>query len=245
MASGDVKYLQSYDPAALPLMLDLYLDVERRSWKSQVQGTIGRDPRRVAFFRGMFEPDQPMQLGIGLLIRDGVPIAGCITSGYEKKLYGLQVVYDDQFARFSPGSVLFAMMMKDAIDRGWECLNLMSGFSYYKTHWLAETVECQTAQVFRVGSPLFYRAILGELRRTLRERLLPPAEQAEGNVLRRQVEAEAGDDQAPVEVDRRFLEPRLAMLSTLEVRAYTPADLDVAFGLTAKNQKGDPARKAS
>ncbi len=237
LSAGTVTYLSSRDPAALPALLDLYLHVEQRSWKAKVQGTIGRDPRRVEFFRGLAGADQPFRLEVGLLLLDGAPIAGSISGEFERRSYALQVAYDERLARLSPGSVLFAMMMKQAIDRHAECLNLMSGFSYYKTHWLAEEVDCQTAQVFRVGSPLFYRALLGELKRTLQARLLPPPPAENGNTLRHQVEEETGPLPPVPATDARFFEARLSSLRALGVETLTAADLDAAFGLNAKGSR--------
>ena len=41
--------------------------------------------------------------------------------------------------------------------------NLLWGFGYYKTRWLAEMSETQSLQIYRIGTPFFWRRVLGDL----------------------------------------------------------------------------------
>ncbi|MBI5547379.1 MAG: GNAT family N-acetyltransferase [Deltaproteobacteria bacterium] len=246
LAAGEVRYLYSEDPEATPLLLDLYLDVERHSWKARVGGTIHRDERRIAFFRGMLAATMPFRIGIGLLLLDGVPIAGSIVNAYERRLHATQVVFDDRFSRLTPGTLLFAMLMKETIDTKAEHLDLMSGFSYYKSRWLAETTDCQSLQIFRVGSALFYKAIAGDLRRKLEERLRGPIDLEAENVAKHESAVEAAGiagEGAPA--DRRIVETRLATLATKAVRAVTAAELDAFFDVGLAKHRPDARRLAS
>jgi hypothetical protein len=231
LAAGEASYLFTSDSQALPLMLELYLDVERRCWKAHCNGTIGRDPRRIDFYRGMLDAQMPMRMGIGLVVLDGVPIAGAIVNGYQRRLHAVQIAFDSAHSRLSPGSMLFTMMMKETIDGGWECLDLMSGFSYYKTNWRSQTTECQSVQVFHVGSLLFYKALLGELRRKIKARLVPRPDLAAGTEARRQLQDQGHD---PATIDRRFLDALLATVATKGVRRYTAAELVSCLGLGAR-----------
>ena len=104
VASGHVLYLSSDSPRALPALFDLYLKVEARSWKSQVDGTIARHPSRLAFFRTLLGSDQPMRLCISLLLLDGVPIAGLIDGVMGRSLFALQIAFDELQFKLSPGS---------------------------------------------------------------------------------------------------------------------------------------------
>src|SRR5262249_3637383 len=91
LAAGEVLYLSSDDPVALPILFDLYLNVESRSWKAQAEGTIGRHPERIAFYRALMLPEQPMRLRISLLVLDGVPIAGMIDGKFGAGQYAMQI----------------------------------------------------------------------------------------------------------------------------------------------------------
>ncbi|MGC4121419.1 MAG: GNAT family N-acetyltransferase [Myxococcales bacterium] len=242
LAAGDVRVLYSTDPGATPAMLDLYLDVERRSWKARVAGTIGRDARRVAFFRAMLEGRMPFRMGVGLVLLDGLPIGGCITNLAGETLYVPQVVFDDHFAKLTPGYLIFPLLMREVIERRCTSLNLMSGFAYYKVKWGAEVVDCQSVQLFHLGSLLFFKALAGELKRELALRLHGPAEVATGNVVKHETEdqgAEPDEDdegQQQPGTDRRFVDALLANLSAKEVRVTTASEIDSLFGLglTAK-----------
>jgi hypothetical protein len=107
----------------------------------------------------------------------------------------------------------------------------MSGFSYYKTNWRSQTTECQSVQVFHVGSLLFYKALLGELRRKIKARLVPRPDLAAGTEARRQLQDQGHD---PATIDRRFLDALLATVATKGVRRYTAAELVSCLGLGAR-----------
>jgi CelD/BcsL family acetyltransferase involved in cellulose biosynthesis len=163
LTSGEVLYLSSEHPAALPTLFELYLQVEARSWKAQAEGTIGRHPARVAFFRRLLEPDQPMRLCISLLLLDGVPIAGLVDGRFGQGLFALQIAFDESRAKLSPGATVLFMSLRRAIEDRLAFYNLLSGFAYYKSFWHAETVDTQTVQLIRRGSRHYWKALAGDL----------------------------------------------------------------------------------
>lgn len=166
-AAGEVELLASSDPAITPLLFELYCSMEPRSWKSQTNASIGRHPERIAYFRGLLDAQQPMRVSIQLLLLDGVPIAGLICGGFMNGLYALHIVYDDRLSQIGPGSAILLMGMRQAIDGSFGFFNLLSGFGYYKSRWLAEITETRALQIYRVGGTLFWRRVLGDWRRRL------------------------------------------------------------------------------
>lgn len=236
LAAGDVRFLYSKDPGATPSMLDLYLDVERRSWKARVAGTIGRDGRRVAFFKSLLDPRMPFRVGVGLVLLDGLPVAGCLTNELGATTHLPQVAFDDRFARLTPGNLVFPLVMREVIDARGAALNLMSGFASYKVKWGAQVAECRSVQVFHRGGLLFFKAIAGELRRTLELRLRAPAPETAGSAARHEHAAGGdaeGEDGQEVAVDRRFVDALVANLSGKQVRVTTAPEIDSLFGLGA------------
>jgi CelD/BcsL family acetyltransferase involved in cellulose biosynthesis len=182
-ALGRLEHLASSDPAATPLLLELYRTIEARSWKAGADATISRSPRRTEFFRQLLGSRSPLRVRIDLLLLNGLPVAGLFCGGFEKRLYAMHSVFDDAYAKVGPGGSALLFGMREAIEGGYLCFNLLSGFSYYKTRWHAEVAKTQSVQVFRVGKPRFFRAVLGELRRSL---LPPPEESADFNRARRE-----------------------------------------------------------
>jgi hypothetical protein len=167
LAAGDVQLLSSADPAVTPALLDLYLAIEAHSWKARANACIGRNPRRIEYFRGLLDARQPMKISIQVLLLDGMPIAGIVSGIYLHGLYALQMVYDDRFGHLAPGSAVLLMGLKQAIDARHATFNMLSGFGYYKSRWLAEVTETRIAQIYRVGGVLFWRRVLGDWKRRM------------------------------------------------------------------------------
>jgi len=165
LAAGDVQFVSSADTQALAPLFELYRGVEARSWKGQSTANIGRDARSLAYFQGLMGAAQPMRVGIQLLLLDGVPIAGLVTGAFGKGLHALHTVFDERAARLAPGSALLLMNMRMAIDGGFDHVNLMRGFAYYKERWLAQMSETRSLQVYRVGTPYHWRRVVGDLKR--------------------------------------------------------------------------------
>jgi len=162
LAAGEVEYLASSDPATTPALFELYHGIEPRSWKSRAGAAIGRYPQWVEYFKGLLDARQPMRVSIQLLLLDGVPVAGFISGAFMKRLYALHMVYDDRLSRLAPGSALLLMAMRQAIDGRYALFNLLSGFGYYKVRWQAQMTETRIAQIYRAGSLLFWRRVLGD-----------------------------------------------------------------------------------
>jgi hypothetical protein len=165
--AGNLQLLRSSDPAVTPLLLSLYLGIEAHSWKARARAGISRNACRIAYFKGLLSATQPMKIDIKVLLLDGVPVAGIICGTFMQRMYALQMVYDERYGRLAPGSALLLMAMRQAIDGRYACLNLLSGFGYYKSRWLADCTQTHIAQIYRVGSVLYFRRALGELKRRM------------------------------------------------------------------------------
>ena len=157
----------SSDPAITPYLFDLYRIVESRSWKSTADAAIGRDPKWVEYYEGLLGARQPMHLSIHVLLLDGVPIAGLINGSFQKGLYALHIAYDQGLSRLAPGAAVLLMGMRQAIDGRFAFFDLLWGFGYYKTRWLAEMTETRSVQIYRKGGIFFWRRMLGDLKRRM------------------------------------------------------------------------------
>jgi hypothetical protein len=178
LGAGNVELLTSSNPRANAALFDLYRRIEPRSWKAQAKVNIGRDSARVAYFRGLMQPGQPMQIGIQVLLLDRTPIAGLITGGFMRGLYALQTVYDRRLSQYGPGSTMLFLGMQQAIEGGHRFFNLLSGFRYYKVRWLADVTETRVTQIYRSGSLPYWHRRFGDWKR----RWLP-AQEMPGSLL--------------------------------------------------------------
>jgi len=164
---GRVELLSSDDPDALPALFELYCAIEARSWKNQAGLSIVTNQNRTAYFRGLMTLDQPMRVSIQVLLCDGVPIAGLMNGEFDGTLYALHIVYDDRFSQYAPGSMLLLMGVRQAIARACVGFNLLGGFGYYKTNWLAVSTPTFNGQIYRPGSLFHWRRLLGDFKRCL------------------------------------------------------------------------------
>ena len=165
LAAGEAQLLTSYDPQTLPPLFELYRSVEARSWKARTDAAFAGRDQWIPYYNGLMGGGQPMRVAIQVLVLDGVPIAGLITGAFDKGLYALHTVYDERFSRLAPGSALLLMGMRLAVDGGYRSFDLLRGFGYYKTRWLAEMTETQSLQIYRIGSPFYWRRVLGDAKR--------------------------------------------------------------------------------
>jgi CelD/BcsL family acetyltransferase involved in cellulose biosynthesis len=165
LAAGEVQLLTSSDPQSTAALFELYRAIEPHSWKVHGGGAIGSDRQSLDYYTGLLAPGQPMQVWIQVLLLDGQPIAGLITGAFGHDLHALHIVYDERVARLAPGSAILLMGVRLAIGRGCRAFNLLRGFGYYKTRWLAQMSETCSVQVYRIGTPFHWRRVLGDLRR--------------------------------------------------------------------------------
>jgi hypothetical protein len=172
-AAGEVTFCSAMTPSATSVLFELLRTIEPRSWKTQASANIGRSLNRLLYYRGLLDPRQPMQLQLSLLMLDGIPIAGLICGEFENALYALHIIYDASLDRLAPGSAVMLMAIRAAVHGGYRELNLLSGYSYYKARWRAQQVPTFDGQLFRFGTPLYWKALLGELRRGLPKRRAP------------------------------------------------------------------------
>jgi hypothetical protein len=129
-----------------------------------------------------------------VLLLDGAPIAGLICGAFDRGLYALDIVYDDRYARLAPGSASLFLGVRLAIEGGFEFIDLLRGFGYYKSRWLAQGIDTRSMQIYRVGTPFHWRRRAGDALRRWTHRSAQPDE-ASFNQARRDA-LEHSDDRA-------------------------------------------------
>jgi CelD/BcsL family acetyltransferase involved in cellulose biosynthesis len=166
LAAGNVNLVTATDAPACALLLELYQGVVARSWKARTTGGFEQHPTWARYYGGLTAADQPMRLIVQLLLLDGIPLAGLLSGAFDGGLYALHIAYDERYARLAPGSAILLMGMRLAIEGKFTSFNLLRGSGYYKTRWLARMSGTQSVQIYRTGTPFFWRRRLGDLRRS-------------------------------------------------------------------------------
>jgi hypothetical protein len=192
IGAGHVEVISSSDPRARLPLLQLYLDLERRSWKEIAHAGIRRDLRRVQLFRALCAERQPMKLGFDLVLLDGLPVSGLISGAFGGGLYGLETAFDQDHADLAPGHLASLMLIRRAIVEGQRFINYDGNYAYYKARLGSVVTETTAVQIYKVGTLPWLHARAGELKRwlwppeTATERFNPERRKAS------QAEAEVG-----------------------------------------------------
>jgi hypothetical protein len=231
---GTVSVLHCHDARALPDLLQVYLDVEARSWKAEARAGIARHPQRRALYEALAEPGQPMALHLWLLLIDGAPVAALLDGYFGPNGFGLQFCYDEYFRELSPSNILNLLSTEIFLRSGAATLQLHGHHAYYKQRWLADTQDTRNLCIYRRASPPALRTRLGEVRRWLRHEVdsrWPSA--ADHNPLRRQVEGAPDENQAPSVLggqppERTASDAALAALARARAIPGAVSELDVA-----------------
>jgi hypothetical protein len=164
---GEVEFLACEGRTAAREQLELYVGLEKRSWKVAAGAGISRHPERVELFRAMLGDDQAATPLFHWLLVDGLPIAASLALLFHRTVYGMELAFDSEWRTCSPGNVLVALLVRDAAARGARALNMLGNFAYHKAHWNARVTETAAVQVFRRFSLHHARAVAGDLKRRL------------------------------------------------------------------------------
>ncbi|MFZ5438641.1 MAG: GNAT family N-acetyltransferase [Myxococcota bacterium] len=238
--AGRAELVSCSDPAGRRELLELYLGIERRSWKHAAKAGISRDERRVAFFRALCDERQPAPLTVQLVMLDDLPISGVVTATFGGVLHGLEMCFDQDYEELGCGHLAALAAFRQALRTGVREVNLNGNYGYNKSRFGCAPTETWAVQVYKVGSPPWLRAQAGLLRAWLRKP--PAADQAHFNPERRAHEQHVGARPAHT-VERAQVRATLALLEARGVRLerLAGADLEAEFSPT----KGRPHERAA
>lgn len=154
-SAGEVEY-RVYDTGPEVLrQLEVYRDIEGRSWKSGEGVGIARDPGYFEFYREMAERfAKHRAFVIRILSVGGRPVAGTFGLAHGGVFYSLQIAHDAEFSRSSPGTYLEALEMEHCFREGFREYEFLGGFLNNKSRWTSTFRFTTQLHVFR-RTPFF------------------------------------------------------------------------------------------
>ena len=163
---GHLEFRVGTDREKLDEFLALYQEVRGKSWKYPEKDTAFlNEARRMAA--------EKQCLKFGFLFLNGLPIATLFAIISKGIAYLMEVVYDSEFERFSPGEIIHGEFIKYLIDVDKVTeVDALRGDEPYKKSWTPQRRE-------RKGVLIFNRSLRGQILSVVMNKLLPIIEKHE------------------------------------------------------------------
>ncbi len=137
-------------PAATEAALDLYCDVEARSWKAQKYLDLGSDRSSYYFYKGLaerFGRDGSFEMRV--LESGGKAIAATFGLLHDGVFQSLKIAHDSDHDRFSPGTVLESYELEQLFAAGISRYEFMGSFLANKLRWTSTIIETTNIHVYQ------------------------------------------------------------------------------------------------
>jgi CelD/BcsL family acetyltransferase involved in cellulose biosynthesis len=129
-----------------------YFELESHGWKGRAGTAASADLKTARlhddFARAVAEKNA---LFIHELKLDGKTIAVYISIMYGKQTIGWKMSYNEEYARFSPGNLLFREVLNECMRNGSIELDQLSPATYNKSLWASGEYDHQAFYIFRRG----------------------------------------------------------------------------------------------
>lgn len=151
---GRVEYVHVRDAQSMVSAVDEFIDVEASGWKASEGTAIRCRPRERAFYHDAAQGFAAAGAAqVSLLRVGGKCIAGSYMLKTGRTLYWLKHGFDEEFAKSSPGQLLFTELVDDCLGRGEvDGINFITNNEWHRI-FSPQEIEKQTALVFRANPP--------------------------------------------------------------------------------------------
>lgn len=138
-------------------LMQKYFELEAKSWKGR-EGTAVTNDERAAKLHDEFAREVAAKdaLFIYELKLNGKTIAMYLSIMYDRQTIGWKMSFDEEYARFSPGNLLFKEVLNDCMRNGSPELDQLSPATYNKKLWASGEYE-------QVAFYIFQRGLIGSL----------------------------------------------------------------------------------
>ena len=154
---GEVTVTRHTGDEDIVSLLKEYQKLEQKSRKVGGPSTISTEIND--FFQELASALRPKgNMHFAFLRLDGIPIAGVIGMSFHDRYAGLQTIFDENYADYSPGFLVCGYDIKWAMESGYSEFDFMSGFLTNKLPWTDSQRRHQVLRIFKKGafSGLFY-----------------------------------------------------------------------------------------
>ena len=134
--------------------VDAFFILHAARWERRGEGGVLSEPAVAAFHRASIPWLVDASVGRLFVMRHaGAPIGAQYVLIAGRKAFSYLSGFDPAFARFSPGALLMAHAIEDAIAAGCRTFDLLRGEEPYKASWAGRVVETRQAMLPPRGRP--------------------------------------------------------------------------------------------
>jgi hypothetical protein len=146
---GAVKVTILSSDAEIAAGFDLFLEIAGRSWKQEPGVGMASDARYAAFYRHLLQVFARRHgARIMLLEVDGKPIAATCAIEFDGVYHSLQIVHDEAYSRFSPGTLLEFREFEDLFrSRSVRRYEFLGGALNNKRRWTSDAIATSCIRV--------------------------------------------------------------------------------------------------
>jgi len=143
--AGDANYRLVNDSEAIPPILDVFLNLFR---KSREDKAAFMTPRMESFFASLAETmGEAGLLNFGVLEFNASPVAALMYLDYKDTVYLYNSGYDPQYGSLSVGLLSKVLCVKDSIERGKKRFDFLKGPETYKYRLGGREVPIYNCQI--------------------------------------------------------------------------------------------------
>lgn len=133
-------------------MVDLFFDVESRSWKRDAEVDVGSHEEYRNFYRELMGGQASTLTGHAIVqYMDDQPSAATLGFSAAGRYYSLQIAHDLRFNPLSPGTLLEAYELEWFFGQDFERYEFLGGAGFNKRRWTDRAIDTCCLHVRRPG----------------------------------------------------------------------------------------------
>jgi CelD/BcsL family acetyltransferase involved in cellulose biosynthesis len=136
---GSMEFAMAGNGDEIGKALEWFFRIDSRSWKSDGGEAIMRNPLLESYYRDLVREFAEIGgCGIFTLTLDRKPVASVLCLRRDRVLYTLKSSFDEEYAKYSPGTVLFHHLIRYAYQEGYRGIDFVSRIEFSE-RWTEET----------------------------------------------------------------------------------------------------------
>lgn len=148
--SGELRYRSIGDAGEIRKLLPAFMDLHTREWSTRGAGAQFKWDLARQFFENMLDDMAPYGcLRLDMLEFNGAMIAAHFGFVGQGRFYFYKPCMDLEQVKHSPGKLLMAYMIRDAIDAGLTDFDLLRGLDSYKDRYATQTRRTASLSIQR------------------------------------------------------------------------------------------------